>query len=98
MSPEQEEEEEDEKSNEEIFNKYLKAELKKKEENNFRKNWTDEEDGKLLKMREMGQSWEAIAAAIQDGTPVNCQRRHERLMKIVRKWPKQIDQAIIRLY
>ena len=48
-------------------------------------------------MKEAGHSWENISAEIEGSTPIKCQRRYERVMKMEKKWPKEVDDLIIRL-
>ena len=94
MEPEQQ----PETDREQIFTTLLKKDLDKKEENNFRKKWSEDEERTILRMREDGETWESIAEQIPNTTPVKCMRRYERMIRVERKWPTEIDEKIIHLH
>ena len=48
-------------------------------------------------MRKKGESWENISGQLAGTTPIKCKRRFERLERITKKWPKDLEQKIIHL-
>lgn len=68
--------------------------MKEKYRRPQKKTWSVDEDKKLIDLANEGVSFENITSHFPNSNAESCYRRYERLTKMSKKWPEQLNNEI----